>query len=252
MNNFGKFKTWLNKFDIGPFWSNMNDKTKNYLNKIYSYTNTPTDDLLNYQFNLSTPCCLPFDTLSTSSNVQKYNNHFITSNNADGTTYNEDGAYIYNNTNFLGYISKDNINTSQDLVKLVNVFSVPITNALNTTHTATDTMTFRFEKPTLPGTTDYYYIIGIYLYLTKGIPLTTLNNYPHYIGFSPSTNILEPTILQDSNETGGGVPVLLNSSFVKNTTNLYNNNYENSILMKDYLTTPSIFMSINESTGNNL
>lgn len=251
MNNFGKFKTWLNKFDIGPFWSNMNDKTKNYLNKIYSYTNTPTDDLLNYQFNLSTPCCLPFDTLSTSSNVQKYNNHFITSNNADGTNYNDD-AYIYNNTNFLGYISKDNINTSQDLVKLVNVFSVPITNALNTTHTATDTMTFRFEKPTLPGTTDYYYIIGIYLYLTKGIPLTTLNNYPHYIGFSPSTNILEPAILQDSNETGGGVPVLLNSSFVKNTTDLYNDNYTNSILMKDYLTTPSIFMSINESTGNNL
>lgn len=251
MNNFGKFKTWLNKFDIGPFWSNMNDKTKNYLNKIYSYTNTPTGDLLKYQFNLSTPCCLPFDTLSTSSNVQKYNNHFITSNNADGTTYNDD-AYIYNNTNFLGYISKDNINTSQDLVKLVNVFSVPITNALNTTHTATDTMTFRFEKPTLPGTTDYYYIIGIYLYLTKGIPLTTLNNYPHYIGFSPSTNILEPAILQNPDETGGGVPVLLNSSFVKNTTDLYNDNYTNSILMKDYLTTPSIFMSINESTGNNL
>lgn len=251
MNNFGKFKTWLNKFDIGPFWSNFNDKTKDYLNAIYSYTNTPTGDLLKYQFNLSTPCCLPFDTLSTSSNVQKYNNHFITSNNADGTTYNDD-AYIYNNTNFLGYISKDNINTSQDLVKLVNVFSVPITNALNTTHTATDTMTFRFEKPTLPGTTDYYYIIGIYLYLTKGIPLTTLNNYPHYIGFSPSTNILEPVILQNPNETGGGVPVLLNSSFVKNTTDLYNDNYTNSILMKDYLTTPSIFMSINESTGNNL
>ena len=217
MNHFGKFKTWLNKFDIGPFWSNNNEKTKNYLNKIYSYTNTPTDDLLKYQFDLSTPCCLPFDTLASSSNVQKYNNHFITSNNADGTTYNDD-AYIYNNTNFLGYISKDNINTSQDLVKLVNVFSVPITNALNTTHTATDTMTFRFEKPTLPGTTDYYYIIGIYLYLTKGIPFDTLNNYPHYIGFSPSTNILNPSILTNDSSSGGGVPILLDSSFVKNTT----------------------------------
>lgn len=255
INQFGKFKNWLNKFGIESFWNNsINDDVKNYLNAIYSYSNTPTDDLLEYQFNLSTPCCLPFDTLSTSNNVQKYNNHFITSNRKGTTAVGEDQteAYIYSNTNFLGYINKNSISTSRDLIKLVNVFSVPITNALNTTHTATDTMTFRFEKPTLPGTTDYYYIIGIYLYLTKGIPLTTLNNYPHYIGFSPSTNILEPTILQNSNETGGGVPVLLNSSFVKNTTDLYNNNYVNSILMKDYLTTPSIFMSINESTGNNL
>ena len=134
----------------------------------------------------------------------------------------------------------------------MNVFSVPITNALNTTHTATDTMTFRFEKPSLPGTTDYYYIIGIYLYLTKGIPFETLNSYPHYIGFSPSTNILSPTNLHNDNQSGGGVPVLIDQSFVKNTTNLYNNYYTDSILMKDYLVTPSIFMSINESTGNNL
>lgn len=255
MNHFGKFKNWLNKF-IGGFWSDINtESVGRYISKIYDYTNEPdTDDLLKYQFNLSTPCCLPFDTLSTSSNVQNYDNHFITSNNNGTTAVGKDQteAYIYDANNFLGYISKNNINTSQDLVKLVNVFSVPITNALNTTHTATDTMTFRFEKPTLPGTTDYYYIIGIYLYLTKGIPLTTLNNYPHYIGFSPSTNILEPTILRDDSTSGGGVPVLLDSSFVKNTTDLYNDNYTNSILMKDYLTTPSIFMSINESTGNNL
>lgn len=253
INNFGKFKNWLKSF-IGPFYSNIDNNVKNYLNAIYSYNSdhTLSDNLLNYQFNLSTPCCLPFDTLSTSSNVQKYNNHFITSNNAVGTTVNTDGAYISNANNFLGYIKKGNISTSQDLVKLVNVFSVPITNALNTTHTATDTMTFRFEKPTLPGTTDYYYIIGIYLYLTKGIPFDTLNNYPHYIGFSPSTNILNPSILQDDSSSGGGVPILLDSSFIKNTTDLYNDNYVNSILMKDYLTTPSIFMSINESTGNNL
>lgn len=255
MNNFGKFKNWLKSF-IGGFWSNIiTEDVGRYISKIYDYTNEPdTDDLLKYQFNLSTPCCLPFDTLSTSSNVQNYDNHFITSNNNGTTAVGKDQteAYIYDANNFLGYISKDNINTSQDLVKLVNVFSVPITNALNTTHTATDTMTFRFEKPTLPGTTDYYYIIGIYLYLTKGIPLTTLNNYPHYIGFSPSTNILDTSILQNDSTNGGGVPVLLNSSFVKNTTDLYNDNYTNSILMKDYLTTPSIFMSINESTGNNL
>ena len=264
MNRFGKFKNWLNSFGIEKFWNNI-AATNGYLEQIYlkyydnnSIPNPDDPDYLNkllqYQFNFSTPCCLPFDTLSTSSNVQNYDNHFITSDTEGTTAVGKDQteAYIYDANNFLGYISKNNISTSQDLVKLVNVFSVPITNALNTTHTATDTMTFRFEKPTLPGTTDYYYIIGIYLYLTKGIPFDTLNNYPHYIGFSPSTNILNPSILRNYSSSGGGVPILLDSSFVKNTTDLYNDNYTNSILMKDYLTTPSIFMSINESTGNNL
>lgn len=263
-NLFGKFKNWLNDFGLTNFWENINiykgdntlnsEEIKNYLNSIYkNYSIDPPGDpnnFLEYQFNFSTPCCLPFDTIATSNNIKNYNNHFITSNNQGTIATASNHAYVYPNNNFLGFVGKNIISTSQDLVKLVNVFSVPITNALNTTHTATDTMTFRFEKPSLPGTTDYYYIIGIYLYLTKGIPLSTLNSYPHYIGFSPSTNILEPTILQGGG--GGGVPVLLNSSFVKNTTNLYNDNYTNSILMKDYLTTPSIFMSINESTGNNL
>ena len=113
-------------------------------------------------------------------------------------------------------------------------------------------MTFRFEKPTLDGVTDYYYIIGIYMYITKGLPVDTLQSYPHYIGFSPSTNILNPTTLQGGGVGGGGVPDFLDGSFIKNTSDLYNNGYENSILMKDYLTTPSIFISINESTGNNL
>lgn len=262
-NLFGKFKNWLNDFGLTNFWENINiykgdntlnsEEIKNYLNKIYNYYKNVKfnpNNFLEYQFNFSTPCCLPFDTIATSNNIKNYNNHFITSNNQGTIATNPTGAYVYPNNNFLGFVGKNIISTSQDLVKLVNVFSVPITNALNTTHTATDTMTFRFEKPSLPGTTDYYYIIGIYLYLTKGIPLSTLDSYPHYIGFSPSTNILEPTILQGGG--GGGVPVLLDSSFVKNTTNLYNDNYTNSILMKDYLTTPSIFMSINESTGNNL
>lgn len=263
INLFGKFKNWLQQFGLNKFWKNINNfnqgiptstEIKEYLNDIYNYSDVTfnPNDFLKYQFDFSTPCCLPFDTVSTSMNIQNYNNYFITSN-SEGTINTTDGAYVYANTNFLGYINKDGISTSQDLIKLVNVFSVPITNALNTTHTATDTMTFRFEKPLLPaGTTDYYYIIGIYLYLTKGIPLETLNSYPHYIGFSPSTNILNSAILHDEELSGGGVPVLLNSSFVKNTTNLYNDNYTNSILMKDYLTTPSIFMSINESTGNNL
>lgn len=265
-NLFGKFKNWLNDFGLTNFWENINiykgdntlnsEEIKNYLNSIYkNYSIDPPRDpnnFLEYQFNFSTPCCLPFDTIATSNNIKNYNNHFITSNNQGTIATTNNHAYVYPNNNFLGFVGKNIISTSQDLVKLVNVFSVPITNALNTTHTATDTMTFRFEKPSLPGTTDYYYIIGIYLYLTKGIPLDTLNSYPHYIGFSPSTNILEPTILQGGDGGGGGVPVLLNSSFVKNTTNLYNDNYTNSILMKDYLTTPSIFMSINESTGNNL
>lgn len=255
LNYFGNFKKWLSSFlGQSPFWGGdkyLPQDAQNYLNKIYTYSNTPTDDLLEYQYNFSTPCCLPFDVVSASKTVQNYNNNLISSN-ANGTQIEGTGCYINSNYNFLGLTNtKGEIVTDKDLVKLVNIFSVPITNALNTTHTATDTMTFRFEKPTLDGVTDYYYIIGIYMYITKGLPVNTLQSYPHYIGFSPSTNILNPSTLQGSG-VGGGVPDFLDGSFIKNTTDLYNNNYENSILMKDYLTTPSIFMSINESTGNNL
>jgi hypothetical protein len=262
LNFFAKFKNWLSAFGIGPFWAGetITPETADYLNEIYNYSNTPpTDpnDIKSYQYNFSTACCLPFDTIASSDNIENYNNHFITSNSKQGNIDNTnvgDNTFVINANNFLGYKSRGEITTTEDLVKLVNVFSVPITNALNTTHTATDTMTFRFEKPTtVDGVTDYYYIIGIYLYITKGLPLETLQEYPHYIGFAPSTNILDPSTLQDSNAgSGGGVPTLLDGSLIKNTTNLYNNNYQNSILMKDYLTTPSIFMSINESTGNNL
>lgn len=252
LNFFAKFKNWLNAFEIGPFWggdAGIPNGALSYLEKIYTYSNTPTNDIKSYQYNFSTPCCLPFDTIASSDNIKNYNNHFITSNSADNTNVGD--AFVIDANNFLGYSDRGDIYTDRDLVKLVNVFSVPITNALNTTHTATDTMTFRFEKPTLTGVTDYYYIIGIYLYITKGLPLETLQAYPHYIGFAPSTNILNPSTLQGSG-SGGGVPTLLDGSLIKNTTDLYNNDYEDSILMKDYLTTPSIFMSINESTGNNL
>lgn len=261
LNYFGNFKKWLSSFlGKSPFWrgDSLPESAQTYLNDIYSYPTDPptdpsTDDLLEYQYNFSTPCCLPFDVVSASKTVQNYNNNLISSNRTgiqieiDGT-----GCYINSDHNFLGLTSsKGEILKDRDLVKLVNVFSVPITNALNTTHTATDTMTFRFEKPTLDGVTDYYYIIGIYMYITKGLPVDTLQSYPHYIGFAPSTNILNPTTLQ-GNGVGGGVPDFLDGSFIKNTSDLYNNDYTNSILMKDYLTTPSIFMSINESTGNNL
>ena len=257
LNYFGNFKKWISSFlGQSPFWredSILPESAKTYLNAIYTYPTDPqpTDDLLKYQYNFSTPCCLPFDVVATSKTVQNYNNNLISSN-VNGTEIGNTGCYINSNYNFLGLTNtKGEIVTDRDLVKLVNVFSVPITNALNTTHTATDTMTFRFEKPTLDGVTDYYYIIGIYMYITKGLPVDTLQSYPHYIGFSPSTNILNPSTLQGSG-VGGGVPDFLDGSFIKNTTDLYENTYTNSILMKDYLTTPSIFMSINESTGNNL
>ena len=90
------------------------------------------------------------------------------------------------------------------------------------------------------------------MYITKGLDNQTAVENPHYIGFSPSTNIINASIMSNTNNSYNGLPQSLGVSMVKNTTNLYENDYQSSILMKDYLVTPSIFMSINESTGNNL
>lgn len=272
VNKFARYKNWLQSFipNNCKFWNEIsefdvqgNDVTinntdlKNYINNIYKFAVDHVNGNLDsgmttssLQYLLSTPACISFDNVGTSPVLKLYNSHYIGSSNATVPS-------IIDNNNFLGFNRSEDLtpDTSTDLIKLVNVLSVPITNALNTTHTATDTMTFRFEKPTSPsGLTDYYYIIGIYLYVTKGLQLTTAQENPHYIGFSPSTNVLDPAILQSSNgtTTGNGIPKSLSNVMVKNTTNLYTNNYQTSILMKDYLLTPSIFMSINESTGNNL
>lgn len=241
VNKFNKYVSWLKSFfNDNALWSDFQTKD---ISKIQPYLEIYSDIAniaLNYpgdssssaiQYMASTPCCLPFETTQDSPSRQYQSNFF-------------NGPNIDPNYNFLN-------DGGNDLIKLVSTYSVPITNALNTTHNSVDTMTFRFEKPNVDGVTDYYYIIGLYMYITKGQPINEIGENPHYIGFAPSTSILNTGILTNDGTTYG-IPKIIDNNYVKNTTNLYNDNYQNSILMKDWLTIPSIFMSINESTGNNL
>lgn len=243
-NKFAKYVSWLKSFfnDKNP-WADLQKKDFSNISNsleiydiIEQYTqNYPTNSTSSeIQYIASCPCCLPFEITENSPSRMYQSGYF-------------DGSNPAVNYDFLNLNS---VNSSGDLIKLVSTYSVPITNALNTTHNSVDTMTFRFEKPNIDGVTDYYYIIGLYMYITKGQPVEDIGANPHFIGFSPSTNILNTGILHDGDFYG--IPRIIDNNYVKNTTNLYNDNYQNSILMKDWLTTPSIFMSINESTGNNL
>ena len=246
VNKFNKYVSWLKSFFDKALWSDFQSSTtqniENIQNKLGIYSNItsiakdyPTNKTSSaIQYMASTPCCLPFEITKNSPSRQYQSKYF------DGDTSNAYELY-----DFLG-------SNGDDLIKLVSTFSVPITNALNTTHNSMDTMTFRFEKPDKDGVTDYYYIIGLYMYITKGQPIDEIGENPHYIGFAPSTSILDTGVLTNNNSTIYGIPRIIDKHYVKNTTNLYDNDYKKSILMKDWLTIPSIFMSINESTGNNL
>lgn len=246
-NKFAKYVSWLKSFfnDKNPWADLRNKEFSNISNSLEIYDiieqytkNYPTTSTSSQiQYIASCPCCLPFE-VSENSPSRMYQSGYF------------DGSNANDNYDFLN-LKKVN-SSSGDLIKLVSTYSVPITNALNTTHNSVDTMTFRFEKPNVDGVTDYYYIIGLYMYITKGQPVEDIGSNPHFIGFSPSTNILNTGVLINNDYTIYGIPRIIDNNYVKNTTNLYNDNYQNSILMKDWLTTPSIFMSINESTGNNL
>lgn len=245
-NKFAKYVSWLKSFfnDENP-WADLQKKefsnisnSLNIYNIIENYTqNYPTTSTSSQiQYIASCPCCLPFEIRADSPSRMYESNYFVNGDDGVNTSY--------------AFLNLNSVTSSGDLIKLVSTYSVPITNALNTTHNSVDTMTFRFEKPNIDGVTDYYYIIGLYMYITKGQTVEDIGANPHFIGFSPSTNILNTGILNNGNFYG--IPRIIDNNYVKNTTNLYNDDYQNSILMKDWLTTPSIFMSINESTGNNL
>lgn len=272
-NLFTKLKNWLKKFGYGTFWTddpiNISDGTyENPSPSASGVANLVKDTIMNINdnkgsitswtssmqlsdtenpYHYSTPACINFNIPTTDNTVLPYEDHLFT---VSGTniSLNEDYNFLGNKYE-AGTLS---INEFGDIVKLVTVFSVPVENAVNTTHNAVDTMTFRFEKPTFsdnstPG--EYYYIIGLCMYITKGLDVETTIANPHYLGFSPSTNITHENLLKSG--TKYGFPNRLIPSFVKNTENLYNNNYQNSILMKDILTTPSVFITINESSGTN-
>lgn len=271
LSAFTRYTHWLNSFGFTdtntskPFWYLDNIITTSivntYINGIYGridqWTNQNQWNTVNngdlYKI-LSTPAALNYMYTSSTNELNAYDDHY----NATYTT--ETGAYGDLN-NFLG-IGKGKeykgLTEDADGIKLINVLSVPITNALNTTHTATDSMTFRFEKPgdikDIVG--DYYYIVGLYIYLTKNLPSVQAVENPHYLGFAPSTNITNETLLTPSgsvdNNTLYNYPVKCVPAIIKDPQNLNTTNYGSSTLMKDAFITPSIFMVINESVGTNL
>lgn len=271
LSAFTRYTHWLNSFGftdndtLKPFWyldNIIKQSTVNtYINDIYGMIDDWTiknkwDTVNNggvYK-QLSTPAALNYMYTSSTNELNAYDDHY----NATYTT--ETGAYGDLN-NFLGIGNGKEykgLTEDADGIKLINVLSVPITNALNTTHTATDSMTFRFEKPNdienIVG--DYYYIVGLYIYLTKNLPSDKAAANPHYLGFAPSTNITNETLLTPSGNTTSqtlyNYPVKCVPAIIKDPKNLNTTDYGSSTLMKDAFITPSIFMVINESVGTNL
>lgn len=275
LSAFTRYLNWLNSFGLTntgtksyPFWylNNIitdNNKANTYINNIYGNINTWannngfTSDNIN---SLAIPAALNYMYANTDSGQYKYDDKY----DAD---YNDQNDAINDENNFLGLGYTTNFSSpptylgltdGADGIKLINVLSVPITNALNTTHTATDSMTFRFEKPgdidEIVG--DYYYIVGLYIYLTKNLPSNQAAANPHYLGFAPSTNITNETLLTPSDGTLNETtlfdyPVKCVPAIIK-SENLNTTDYGSSTLMKDAFITPSIFMVINESVGTNL
>lgn len=280
---FIRFRNWIEAFGFGNFYSKtteqnasdsqpqavFNEKFVNIYNTILTnntnminvgevtnITNTNKNDPSNFFYTLSTPAFINFNTLGQ--------NSIVSNDHLDEATAKYD---------FLDLMNKENgdpDNILEGTIKFVNTLCMPINNAINTTHTATDNFTFRLQK--LKGTTDYIYIIGIYFYITKGVPFNVSNQYPHYLGFSPSTNIA-PYLLMSENGGEGSEPSEWNGylypnkiirSFLCDSTNYKNifngvnfpkiqpSTQENSqnALMKDIFITPSLYMTINESVGD--
>lgn len=246
MNKFVRFQKWLDSFN-----ANGND-----INKFYYGYNTETWKQANYQFaddiykdilndpnkpddKRSIPACIAFN------DADSYED------NLKSGEENSTSRWFYENTNVK--------ETGSDLIKFINTLSVPINNALNTTHTATDNYTFRLTKiqynDTELNNTEYFYIIGTYIYITKNLDTQTSSENPHYLGFSPSTNItlkdmldngtqyLFPNKIIDGLMVDSHDPTITYDRIGKETTNTY-------ALMKDIFVTPSLYMTLNESVGD--
>lgn len=251
-NHFVRFINWLNQFGWGQFWNFINSNGEIIMSSeftgIYNSINNAANNVDNVFQSFSTPACLCFNPDQT-----KY-----------GYYYNDHIALDTQPVNFLDidYTNTPLPNTVRDIIKCVTVMSIPIDNALNTTHTVSDTFTFRLKKQNSPILGDYYYIIGTYIYITKGVPLGTSLKNKHYLGFSPSTNILnKEQFMDDSFGTGPGnklynYPFKCLPSFLTDTSNPFVNTYidsnqqDRNSLMKDMFVTPSLFMTINESVGD--
>ena len=271
LSAFTRYIRWLNSFGftdndtLKPFWyldNIINQSTvNNYIKDIYGmidqWTNqSQWNDVNNGDLykQLSTPAALNYMYTNSTNGQYAYNDHYNANYNDAVDAYKDVNNFlgIYNNSDYIG------LTVNTDGIKLINVLSVPITNALNTTHTATDSMTFRFEKPNdienIVG--DYYYIVGLYIYLTKNLPSDKAAANPHYLGFAPSTNITNETLLTPSGDLSSttlyNYPVKCVPAIIKDPKNLNTTDYGSSTLLKDAFITPSIFMVINESFGTNL
>ena len=248
-NKFIRFWKWLDSFN-----SSSGD------NKYYYGYNTATYQHTNYDFAATI-----------------YNNINADPNNSNNSNVSRDLPACLNfnneNPNYNDHQDDDNINTffyennnvtttGSDMIKFINTLSVPINNALNTTHTANDNYTFRLSKINYTGenaegtnNTEYFYIIGTYIYITKNLDTATSAANPHYLGFSPSTNVtlrdilidgtsyLYPNKILDGLMVDSSDPTIKYSSINKTRTNTY-------ALMKDIFITPSLYMTLNESVGD--
>lgn len=299
---FVRFKNWLEAFNINPNNDNWfygvnggytengqvtdpvavnssNINFSNYFKSLYTsiasmvYSNTeeinenPTTGGKNF-YTLSLPAYINFN--NNAAHYGVFDDHLPNDN-----IYSL-GENFKNTNNFLRALeSNANGIEAGSVIKFVNTLCVPINNALNTTHTANDNYTFRLSKASFNNkisNTDYFYIIGTYIYITKNLPYETFKQYPHYLGFSPSTNITTHSLMttQDYNAGDAGVyngeflyPQRTIQSFVcdsQNYLNVFNGStYENKgdmlgrnyyALMKDIFVTPSLYMTINESVGD--
>lgn len=271
---FIRFRNWLEAFGFGNFYSETTKQkgggnsaptpifdekfqniyhtiltNSNILSTVPAMTQSDTDTDTNFFYKLSTPAFINFN---ANSDYVFPDYVYWDDFTADKLKY--DFLNLHNNTDI------------KDTIKFVNTLCMPINNALNTTHTATDNFTFRLKK--INKSTDYFYIIGIYFYITKGVPYNTLQEYPHYLGFSPSTNIA-PSQLMTRDKSSGDYqyngylyPYKTINSFLcdsSNYTNSFNgtnfpygtgNVKDQNALMKDTFITPSIYMTINESVGD--
>lgn len=249
-NKFIRFRKWLDSFN-----ANGNDDRKYY----YGY-NTTTCASTNFNFateiyndiaahpnsntSRSLPGCINF-------NDNTYNDYLIHNEN---NIYDSSNRWFYENNNV--------ITSGCDMIKFINTLSVPINNALNTTHTANDNYTFRLSKIKYDdvniNNTEYFYIIGTYIYITKNLDAATASANPHYLGFSPSTNVTLREMLNSGtaylypNKIIDGLMVDSSDPTVKydvvgkeegRATNTY-------ALMKDIFITPSLYMTLNESVGD--
>lgn len=260
-NALVRFVNWLNSFGCGQFYSGITTSaethivdsstinfgsyfksTYKYIYDTSDYTNVgefPENGVSNTSnfYNLSTPAFINFNTT-------------VGWNHGDNLNPDAPDEYFF--------LSKDG-----SCIRLVNTLCAPINNALNTTHTATDNYTFRLNK--LGSYTEQFYIIGTYVYITKGLNYNTSAKYPHYLGFSPSTNITTHNLMTEAKGTTEWNHYLYPNKAMKimlwDTSNLDTifdgvNPYTNvkpenqNALMKDIFITPSLYMTLNESVGD--